>query len=153
MLRKSARAKVATNSDPVEKPTKAVAVRKAAARAGSNNPTKAVAVRKAAARAGSNNPTKRQRPASEEELDLVTSDLYSSLQEEVMMELMAELKEELTPMYNQHMTEVYTAQARAASTNFEPVPVDNLLWDVVATPQMMQAFAATVVPQQQAVAV
>ena len=72
----------------------------------------------------------------------MTDDLYEKLQEDVVMELLSGLRDELTPMYN----EVVSAPAPMPTGfgSLQPPAQPDMLWHVVATPQMMRAFSATV---------
>ncbi len=58
--------------------------------------------------------------------------VYEQMEEAAMMEILAELEEELTPVYMEAMG--------ARSPGFE-VAREQLLWDVVATPTMMREFS------------
>jgi len=80
--------------------------------------------------------TRQSSAVKDTELDLVTDDLYKNLQEDVVMELLSGLRDELTPMYNEAAAEVPAPK--------QPTAPPDMLWHVVATPQMMRAFSATV---------
>ena len=72
-------------------------------------------------------------PIKQVDLDCVSEDIYERMEEEAMLEMLASLEHEMIAEYAAEC-------ARGAS----PPASTPLLWDVVATPQMMTQFSQTV---------
>ena len=97
------------------------------------------------------------------EIDHVTELIYETMEEQAMMEILGDLQDEYLanggeplPSAKPTATAVKKSKAPAAVKAAAPSPPttcaeqNTLLWDVVATPAMMRAFASTVansVPQ------
>ena len=86
------------------------------------------------------------------DLDLVSDDLYGKLKDEVVMELLEGLRTELTPMYNEaissqggsSLTTSSSTSSCGSEAGSSSAAAEDLLWNLRATPAMMQSFSATV---------
>ena len=70
----------------------------------------------------------------EVEVDIVCEDIYERMEEQAMIEMLGGLEAELAEQYT---------VGHSSPTLVRPA-CSSLLWDVVATPTMMQGFAAAV---------